>query len=465
MTDAPIRSKARRTPPPDPKADLDRELARKARLEADQLESNLSPDHRRWEKIKAAAGASSLLLAGLSLIGGGASIASWFIEQGRNRELRVEERLDRALTQLSEARPAQRVAAVGSLASFLDRREEARNTRVVTAVANALFLEDDQIARNQMIAFFETLPTGISRPTLEAALSTLVVNNRGLVRDKTEWLEPPGNWYVYSSEDTRGRTLAASTQSITALLRRGARVSNMSSLYLVLVDFSDLDLSTVSFDDTLLNWSNFSNAKLNKASFIGANLDATNFERADLRDADFRYIETYRLGPRRFSFVSLNLPNHSPRGPDFGCADMRGAKFAGFPTVDISSDLIDEEKASARLATPSFRGANLSGADFREVGFFRYASDYRNFLFAIKSESGSKRQDDEYYLSHGQILDAPPTEYDPTIYKRSIADIQSMFAESTISGAKIPKALSKLGLQSAKTSTSLQLICEPRAPW
>src|SRR4051794_14950049 len=85
----------------DGKNGLNAELARKARLEGDLLTEQLTPKHRRNETLKIVAGASGLVIAFVSLIGGLVSVAGWFINQGENRELRIEERLDRSLGQLS----------------------------------------------------------------------------------------------------------------------------------------------------------------------------------------------------------------------------------------------------------------------------------------------------------------------------------------------------------------------------
>jgi hypothetical protein len=110
---------------------LDAASARKLDLEARLLEEQLTPAHRRRENLKTIAGASGLVIAFATVIGGLLSIFSWFAQQNRDREVRIEERMSKALALLSEERPTQRAAAISSLQSFLASSDEKRNSQRV----------------------------------------------------------------------------------------------------------------------------------------------------------------------------------------------------------------------------------------------------------------------------------------------------------------------------------------------
>jgi uncharacterized protein YjbI with pentapeptide repeats len=445
---------------------LNAELARKAKLEGDLLTEQLTPKYRRNETLKIVAGASGLVLAFISLIGGMLSVAGWFINQVENRELRIEERLDRSLGQLSADKPAQRVAAVTSLKSFLDSRSESRNTRVVISLANAIALEADPIVRNSMVAFFTDLDTSVvGLKSQTEALATLIKNNRGIIKDKKLWLEPPGNWYAFAGTQYEGQRLEALMLSTVALIRHGARASDMSALYLVLADFSGLDLSGTSFDDSLLNWSNFTNSTLRKATFDGANLESTYFTAADLQDTKLTFTKPTQLGPRRFSFVEMSVTHgHYANLPSFDCADLRRADFSGFPLWDITSDEVLKKQDSHSWMR--FNGANLEGANFERLGVFFLNDDKGKQLFSFLSLSGQKAEKDPFMTMIGALDPNLNVVSSTSDYGHAISSLRSAFASANVTAARFPASVRPfLGSDPRPPPESIRVDCRPRAPW
>ena len=459
-----------RTPPD--KAALDAALTRKANLEADLLAEQLKPHSRRVETLKVLAGASGLLLAAISLGGGLFSIGSWFHDQAQNRELRIEERLERTLNQLSEPRTAPRIAAVGSISSFLTKGADERNTRVVAAIANAIALEDDQVVRNAMIAFFVDLnPDVVSRDSLNRALAILVSHNRGLITDRRNWSSGEERWF--NIEPNRVRYMAGLARATASLMRHGARVRDMSALYLVRADFSGLDLSGINFDNSVLNTSDFLRSVLRRASFDGASLAATSFVAADLRQARFTVPEN------GFSFLELDLRRSAgpevrrqlPGAmmhadyPDFACADLRGADFSGFPIWNVTSD--DIRHRQQMWAWPKFDGANLANANFGQMRVF-YLDTLRpreqSELFRYEHTSGSASDGDIYSFNRATLTARTPLRERPSSFGLAFDELRNAFGRSNLAGARFPPAVRPF-LPPSPPRPPRDLECRPRSPW
>jgi uncharacterized protein YjbI with pentapeptide repeats len=444
---------------------LNEAQARKTDLEAALLTEQLTPRHKFWEAVKAMAGASGLVLALISIVGGGASIYRWFQDQETNRQLRIEERLERSLDGLSAERAAQRVAAAGSLKSFLSENQE-RNARVSVAVGYALAMEADQVARGAMLSFFKSLDqASVDLAPKNAALVTLVELNREIVRDKSLWLEPPGNWYRFSTEDPKGQRLEATVIAISTLLRQGARVRDLSGTYLVLADLSQLDLSNTKFDDAMLNWTNFAGSTLRGASFNGANLDWTSFAAADLREAKLTYVEASARGARRFSFVVQNLAEG--RGltlPDFDCADLRGADFTGFPLFNATEDEMRTHPGASGWLR--FEGANLGNANLQRVGiYFMEPPRGRRGppLFDIDDGNGQGRVGGPMAII-GTLSPQSPPPARIGRFQTAVDELRGAFFASNLAGARLPQQLAPY-LSSAKRAPATVRGCTPRAPW
>jgi hypothetical protein len=216
---------------------------RKTDLEAKLLEEQLSPSYRRRNTITMIAGASGLIIALVTVVGGLLSVYGWFAEQNRTREIRIEERMERALNLLSEKRASQRTAAISALHSFLTASNANRNSQVLISIANALPLEDSGVVRNAMLSFFEDIDTEIvGKPAMDAALKSLVYNSRGLVLVSDLWRKRPENLYWIENDVKEGAALQALARAMAVLLRKGAQSKDLSRTYLGRSDLSGVNL-------------------------------------------------------------------------------------------------------------------------------------------------------------------------------------------------------------------------------
>lgn len=447
-------------------AALNRALARKAEAEAILLEAQRAPPQRRLEILKAVAGASGIILALVSLIGGAGSVVGWLANQSRDREQRIEERLERTLTLLSSERPAQRAAAIGSLSSFLAPKESGRNTRVTVAVANALALEDDQVVRGALVAFFQNLDAGqIDQVAASRALAALAANNRALMADAAE-RDINDSFSAPDERPARDRLLAL-TAAMAELLRKKARAANMSGVYLSRVDLSGLDLAGTNFDDANLDFTVFDDGVLRGSSFNAASLVGSSFVSADLRDARFT-LKDNNPSRRNASFLQEALALRGQAGlPDFHCADLRNADFSGFRLIDLTSDA-ERDAAPANGSVyfvygGRFAKANLDGANFRNVAGYAVVGKARSpgwildTFIALPGAEGNR--DAAAYEPDPDARHGPP----PAGYGVALDLVAEQFAGAKIDKARLPGWLAghvRPGLAAPK-----DVKCKPRAPW
>jgi uncharacterized protein YjbI with pentapeptide repeats len=345
-------------------------LARKAELECDQLERQLAPAHQRREDLRVWAGASGLVLAAIAMVGGLLSIFNWFHQANKERELRAEERLDRALQALADTRPTQRLSAVVSLEFFLQSSEVERKPRALLSLTSTLALEDAAPVRNAILTALQDLESSRDLDALDRATQSLVQLNRGLAQEGDVWRTRPASVYTLNDEWPSWGKLQATADAIALLLSKGARIRDFSATYLAKVAFVGLDLSGAKFDDAILAWSDFTGAMLVAASFNGADLELTSFRSADLRKALLTLTETRPYSRLSWNYAERQLTRteHDPlvRGPDFSCADLRGADFTGHPLLALVPDRISGPIG----ILPQFSGANLKDANFSAIGVY-----------------------------------------------------------------------------------------------
>ena len=86
--------------------------AAKLRVEIAILERQLSPEERRYERVKSLGGISGVITAAVALFALFLSAFQWLRSEGLNREVRTEERLERSLKMLGETTPTARLAGV-----------------------------------------------------------------------------------------------------------------------------------------------------------------------------------------------------------------------------------------------------------------------------------------------------------------------------------------------------------------
>lgn len=340
-------------------------LARKAQLEVQLLEEQLSDRAKRREGIKLLSGASGLLLALVAVVGGGISAWQWLEEQKLARESRIEERLDATLASLSSERVPPRVSAIGSLRSLLSDNQE-RNSRVLVLLANALAVEENQRVRADIIAFFNDINMAVVRPaSLNPALTVLVHLNRDQVRQTNLWLRLGSERSVNEAVVPGGDQLHASSLALAALVHKGALVTDMRGISLVGIDLRRANLNGVNLTGSILAWANFSHAQLEGATFGDANLRGTSFIGANLRNAQISFdLEDHEAWSRNYVLTQLKGRNDRMVGaelPMFGCADMRNARLTN-ATLLVVFQNVTERGQVATVSAIDFTRADLRGA-------------------------------------------------------------------------------------------------------
>jgi len=445
-----------------------RALATKAKLECKLLEEQLTPAHKQRETFRLLASASGLLLAIVTVVGGLLSIVNWFHESNKNRTLQIEERLDRALLALSEQRPNQRLAAVVSLRSFLDDPDETRTTQVLLALTDALVIEEAAPVRNAILsALQDTKLNTANTSSLERTLQSLVQGSRGLMVEGDVWRARPGNLYRLESDLPVGPRLQAVADAMSILLRKGVRLKDMSRIYLGREDLSGLDLSGINLDDSIVAWSDFSNCTLEDASFDSSDLEDVSFVSSDLRRARLTFHEARSRSRTHWCYIerqmSRSLKQVQVQGPNFNCADLRGADFSGHALFAAVADDIPE--LSIVYFAASFRDTNLKGAILQRTrifGIHRHDDDRRPF--ETLDEAGSYPEG-ALFMRYTAQIDAESSllnEHDA--FSESLQQLSLSFAGANWDSADLPTGIREW-LQKSPPPKSGDETCVPRASW
>lgn len=349
--------------------ELNRAMTLKAEAEAKLLARQLQPAQQRFERMKSIAGMSGALLAAIALISAVGSIFSWFGDREEARQTQADERLQRGLTLLGGESPSACVAGLSSLRGFASA-EEPRAMQMLVAVANALAVEPDPRVRAAQVAFFEEaadhkLPAGLLQPAFRA----LVGANRLAVKRTRSWYVNPTAGSL-PAELQEGGELDSEGKAIAALLRAGAR-GDLSGTYLRNVDLAGLDLGATRFQRADLSGASLSRAKLAGSDFRSARLTRTNFSHADLRRTNFSLPSPQDGEQHQHNFILTDLlraenPLSLPfAAPSFRCADLRGADFRdAFIFIDVGQAYADRK-------FHDFSGADLADAEFGRPGLWR----------------------------------------------------------------------------------------------
>jgi uncharacterized protein YjbI with pentapeptide repeats len=457
---------------PDP-ADIAR---RKAEIELALLEEQLTPASRRREWVKALASASGVILAVVALLGAVVSAGEWFASQRKDRDVRTEERFERALSLLSEARPPQRAAALTSLGSFIDANNQQRDRQVLVSVANALPLEDDPSVRGAMVSFFDDIdPQAVGTLALDAALKSLSYASRDLVQRSDYWHERDTLFpFVGGSKD--GAAMTALERAMAGLMRKGARNHNMAGTYLEGADLSKLDLTGTNFDDAIVNGANFGNAALVGASFVGADIEGAHFVRADLRLAQFRYSTDATAGGAHNNFVQFDflralwqfLKTKTANAivvsqPDFSCADLRGADFSGSYLVGLNPDDMTQFLSGAA----QFQGADLAAANFDGIVVYALVPGTAKAKPALPlpvSVTESTPMLDKYVFVQALFGRRDATSGDAKDYDDTLDELRSSFDGTNWTKAKLPPEFARWLAADKPSGLSVVTSCKPRHP-
>jgi uncharacterized protein YjbI with pentapeptide repeats len=445
---------------------------RKTELECRLLAQQLTPEYRRIEWLKGIAAASGLVIAIVAVIGGFGSIAGWLIEQQKSRQVRIEERLDRALTMLADPSANRRLAAISSLRSFLAERDDTRNSQVLLALSSTLALEDSDPVRSAITSLVADVdPAIVGSSVLNRGLQALVDTSRGLVRDGDLGRKRPRNLWRLETDLKVGANLQMTADAIVSLLRKGARAQSMTGIYLGRSDLAGLDLSGTDFGDATLAWSDLSRATLRNSSFDGADLERTNFVSADLQNAKFTLTNNGGRTTIHWNYVQQQMDRSSAiqvqvEMPDFHCSDLRNADFSGHPLFGIIADDISE---LAFVEFPAkFARANLKGADFSRIQIFGLRSDHDNRSPFVETQGGGSRPNDAKYIRGSYQIDSDaPLTGDINDFTKSLNRVSHAFAETNWSAAKLPRGIRQWLEQHRPGVQAPRIVgeepCQPRA--
>jgi uncharacterized protein YjbI with pentapeptide repeats len=352
---------------------------KKLELENSEIEFKQSKRFRRLEYLKAYAGISGFITGIVAIVTIGFSVFQWSTETEQNRNVRVEERLDKTILNLGSNSTQTRLASVIALHTFLDKNHEKYHQQVLLSLVNMLSNEKESGVRSAIVQLLAETDSGIIKKEILEKTQTILINfskfhlETGELYEKritNEFRIPPPD-----SQEGIARDIA---KGILELLNKGIKINDMSSIFCIKCDFSGLDLQGVSFEDAILTWANFSNCNLKGANFDGADLEETKFISADLASTYFTYYDNKHPGYRNH-YVERQLDQEQYQtavfGPDFTNANLTGADFTGHILFGFSND---SSENGVMIFNPSFRSANLTNTKFESIGIYGTTFNYSN---------------------------------------------------------------------------------------
>jgi Pentapeptide repeats (9 copies) len=245
----------------------------KIQLETKILQKEYASSHISGS-LKDLAPLAGILTALVGIIGLWISSTHWLEDNAQGR-------FQKALDQFSDKSPYARLAGVTGIYPFLsDKSNASRRLQAMLVMANAIALEDSPTVRRAIVSAFEGVDGRVlGKSELDETSDLLVRVSRGLMSE--------GDLWQLSSESNTGpeARAKATADALVALLRKGAKPTDMSGIYLADSDLSELDLSNCKFDESILTRSKFVEATLTDTSFANTDLAETDFTSADLQNA------------------------------------------------------------------------------------------------------------------------------------------------------------------------------------
>src|ERR1700737_177743 len=266
-------------------------------------------------------------------------------------------------------------------------------------MADALAAEHNPIVRGALLESLSELNRKqVGQEILNDALARLRDRNRDLhsefrsifltkIKDGQPFQKGDDEAGIGSVSNEELAPLNATASALTALLRNGARIKDLSGIYCESCDFSrkvlDMtrsDFSTVSdfshannSDSEDLSGIDFQNAILKNANFIGVILRGASFDSADIIHANFSGADLSDAkltdsAHREFVIQSALIAGHLYAAifPDFTCADLTGADFTGSPFFGVYRNRPDDFSA----AYPILHNANIAKAKLGVIKIF-----------------------------------------------------------------------------------------------
>jgi uncharacterized protein YjbI with pentapeptide repeats len=341
---------------------------KKTELDGDLIRRQLSDSYLRQERLKTAAGLSGLVLAVAALVGGVWTAYTWTADRSRERNAKKQERIESHIADLSSERLERRLFSANLLSRYLSKDVPERNAQILSALANALAIEQTSLGRSALIMSLRALDQDVvDRVALSEALANLARHNRALRKD-SPLRTGLGSIDPFDTREPKIELLNDLAEAMSVLMQKGGRVSDLNGIYFARQNLTGLSLPGTLFDGAILVHTRFEEATLRQASFAGADLAGASFIKADLRGASFRSGSLWGM-----HYVAKSKGKDLGGGvrimlemPNFRCSDLRDSDFTGHSTFGFISQKTASSFGYYRSGL-QFAGADLEGANFQST--------------------------------------------------------------------------------------------------
>jgi uncharacterized protein YjbI with pentapeptide repeats len=294
---------------------------------------------------------------------------------------RDDERFERSVARLGSSQPSERLTGLAGIQQFLKTPDVSRQESTLRYLINAAVIEKDGTVRSAILDLLNSLPDSrLSNQALNQGLLAARDRNRAILKRLTDafWqqqnlakkrlVDPSYTEVPIGNPSPEERApLQSSADAIAALIRAGARIDDLSSIYCVECKFSNLstpsNLAGVRFDTSFLRRADFSGANLGSASFHNADLILTNFTSANLQSAKFSadtHVEQWSVSSAIYSGELA-----SAWGANFACSNLSYADFTG----RIIFSLVYQNPTYGGNMRDEFYNADLRGTNLKAAHF------------------------------------------------------------------------------------------------
>lgn len=152
-------------------------------------------------------------------------------------------------------------------------------------------------------------------------------------------------------------------------------------------------------------------------------------------------------------------------GPNFSCADLRGADFSGAPIFHMSQDEFFKRQ-EIFVQGFNFNGANLEGADFQFAKVFGLGHrSYREYS-GVETNGGTGIGSGAIDAFMGQL--GPESRLlaeEMDLHESSLLRLMMNFSASNWQAAKLPRGFYGYFLSNSEMEEEPGSECTPRSPW
>ena len=322
----------------------------KLALEVQQMKSQTEPDPLSWLQTNAAILISTLVV----VIGGLIGLFRWFGDRVSEREKRVVERFQSAVTALGDEKEGTRIGAAILLRTFLHPDYEQFHTQIFDLVVANL-----RLPRTTHQPEDPTLP----QPTtpFSKALITVFKESFPLVRESLKKVNP----------QFRPESLDASQIQLDHAYLSGADLkqawlpgASLRGANLYMTDLTGADLNEADLSKAYLSKIYLSKAGLRAADLRAAELQNAHLDEAYLRRAKLRGVDLSGADLRRAILEEADLSEVLLSGANLSKANLEGANLSG-AILSATSNFMTSYMAEMDLEAANLSGCDLKGADLK----------------------------------------------------------------------------------------------------